>query len=85
MMVACCMYVQRWGAHAADLINTFQYPWDARVPKPEMCAKRAKVIHKPLPRRNLLLTGGDMNLQLPPRGSHVGTAVQIKLRLMSIA
>ena len=67
---------------AVDFFCLYQHPWNVRVPKPELHARRDKVWKRldraisAQPKRNLLVIGGDFNVQLGPHGRAVGTAVQ---------
>ena len=67
---------------AVDFLCMYQHPWNLRVPKQELQARRDKLWKQldratsALPKRNLLVIGGDFNVQLGPHGRVVGTAVQ---------
>ena len=67
---------------AVDFLCVYQHPWNVRVPKQELRTRRDKVWKQldraisAQPKRNLLVIGGDFNVQLGPQGGTVGTAVQ---------
>ena len=67
---------------AVDFLCVYQHPWNVRVPKQELQKRRDDLWKQldratsALPKRNLLVLGGDFNVQLAPHGRVVGTAVQ---------
>ena len=67
---------------AVDFLCVYQHPWNVRVPKQELQKRRDDLWKQldratsALPKRNLLVIGGDFNVQLAPHGRVVGAAVQ---------
>ena len=77
------LHVRAGALHdAVDFLCLYQHPWNVRVPKQELHVRRDKVWKQldraisAQPKRNLLVIGGDFNVQLGPHGRAVGTAVQ---------
>ena len=64
-----------------DFYSVYQHPWNKYVPKQDLLQRRAHVWSRlsqavyQQPKRNLLVLGGDMNVQLCAAGGTVGSAV----------